>query len=84
MADLQEKERHMSLLEWIDYGLIILFFVVAAGLVMVVAGPPRKDVAVSDTLPPVRQNKMAYALLAVLCLLLLCMALLSDNRPDTR
>jgi branched-subunit amino acid transport protein len=74
----------MSLLEWIDYGLIVVFFVTMAGLVVVIARPSQKEVAASPVLPPVRQNKMTYVVLAILCLFFLSMALLSSKGSDTQ
>jgi branched-subunit amino acid transport protein len=72
----------MSLLEWIDYGLIVIFFVTMAGLVVVIARPSQKEVTSSPALPPVRQNKMTYVVLAILCLFILSMALLSSKGSD--
>lgn len=75
----------MSLMEWINYSLIVVFFVVAAGLIIVISGPRRRDEAASEKqkLPPLRQNKLAYALVCGLFLLLVCVALLSGKKSGT-
>jgi preprotein translocase subunit SecG len=80
---LWRKEGHMPLMAWIDYGLIVVFFATIAGLIVIIAKPPQKDVAVSPALPPVRQNKMTYVFLAALCLFLLCMAFLTSNKTQS-
>ena len=74
----------MSLMEWIDYGLIVLFFVIAGVLVIVIAGPRHSGEAVSHAQPPVHVGKTAYVALAVLCLFLLCVGWLASKHSDTR
>lgn len=67
----------MSLMAWIDYGSIVIFFV-AVGMLMIVIGRPRHQneaMAGSDKQHAVAyQEKTTYIALAVLCLLLVCLA----------
>jgi hypothetical protein len=74
----------MSLMTWIDYGLIVVFFALVAGLVVVISRPLQQNEAASSALPAVRQNKTAYAFLAILFLFLLSITLLSSKRPQQR
>jgi Na+/H+ antiporter NhaA len=76
-------EIRMSLMEWIDYGLIVIFFVAAGVLVIMIAGPRHSSEAVSRAEPPVHAGKAAYVTLAVLCLFLLCVGWLASKHSGT-
>ena len=78
------KGKQMSLMAWIDYSLIVVFFALVAVLIMVISRPQQKAEAATSALPAVRQNKTAYAFLAILCLFLLSITLLSSKRPQKR
>lgn len=74
----------MSLMAWIDYGLIVLFFMIAGVLVIVIAGPRQSGQAVSRAQPQVHVGKTAYVALAVLCLFLLCVGWLASKHSGPR
>jgi hypothetical protein len=53
------------MLAYIDYALIIVFFVVLLGLMMLIlTSRPEAVEAETKALPPVRENKLAYGFLA--------------------
>ena len=73
----------MSLMEWIDYGLIVIFFLVAGVLVIVIAGPRHSGEVVREKQATGHAGMAAYATLAALCLFLLCVSWLASKYSGT-
>lgn len=73
---LVEVEVLMSLMAWINYGLIVSFFVAAGTLIIMIARPRHRSEAVagSGTQYLVHQERTTYIALAVLCLFLVYLA----------
>ncbi|HEX6484693.1 MAG TPA: hypothetical protein VF043_38090 [Ktedonobacteraceae bacterium] len=72
------------MLAYIDYALIVVFFVVLFGLVLWIASP-RKEAAAStnaqtQALPPPRENKLAYGFLAALLVLFFVLTILDQRQ----
>ena len=71
------------MLGYIDYALIVVFFVVLFGLVLWIASP-REAAASKSTqaqvLPPPRENKLAYGFLAALLVLLFVLTILDQRQ----
>lgn len=70
----------MSLMAWIDYSSIIFFFVVAGLLIVVIGRPRRQSEAIVTSQHTVHEEKTTYIALAVLCLLLACLAWAANKR----
>jgi uncharacterized BrkB/YihY/UPF0761 family membrane protein len=72
------------MLAYIDYALIVVFFVVLFGLVLWIASPRKEAAASTSTqaqeLPPPRENKLAYGFLAALLVLLFVLAVLDQRQ----
>lgn len=72
------------MLAYIDYALIVVFFVVLLGLVLWIASPRKEAVASASgqaqALPPPRENKLAYGFLAALLLLLFILTILDQRQ----
>ncbi len=75
------------MLAYIDYALIVVFFVVLFGLVLWIASPRKEAAASTSTqaqvLTPPRENKLAYGFLAALLVLLFVLTIL-DQRQHAR
>ncbi len=69
------------MLAYIDYVLIVVFFVILFGLIVLVL-TPRPEVATpeSKALPPVRENKLAYGFLAGVLVLLFVLTLIVQRQ----
>jgi ABC-type Fe3+ transport system permease subunit len=72
------------MLAYIDYALIVVFFVVLFGLVLWIASPRKEAAASTSTqaqaLPPPRENKLAYGFLAALLVLLFVLTILDQRQ----
>ncbi|HLH62435.1 MAG TPA: hypothetical protein VKV20_12190 [Ktedonobacteraceae bacterium] len=69
----------MTMLAYVDYAFIVLFFLGLAGVVALITIP--KPVAeVEAKAPPVRENKAAYGFLAALLVSLLVLTLLVQRQ----
>ena len=72
------------MLAYIDYALIVVFFVVLFGLVLWIASPRKEAVASTNAqvqaLPPARENKLAYGFLAALLVLLFVLTVLDQRQ----
>ena len=65
----------MSLMAWMSYGLIVLFFVAAGTLIIMVARPRHQSEAMagSGVEHSGHQERTTYITLAVLCLFFVCL-----------
>jgi cbb3-type cytochrome oxidase subunit 3 len=72
------------MLAYIDYAFIIVFFVVLLGLILWIASPRQQEAASTaaqaQTLPPPRENKLAYGFLAALFVLFFVLTILDQRQ----
>lgn len=72
----------MTILEWIDYSFIVLFFLGMGTLLFIIAWPSQEELA-REKLPPVRQEKVAYAALVALFLFFLMISWITNKHPHS-
>lgn len=76
-------EALMIILEWIDYGFIVVFFLLVGALIVMIAGP-RDARAADEKEPAARKEKLAASfVLAGLFLFFLCLTVLSSRRSNS-
>ena len=73
----------MTILEWIDYAFIVVFFLFVGALIVMIAGP-RDAAAAGEKKPAPRKEKLAASVvLAGLFLFILCLTVLSSRRSGS-
>jgi asparagine N-glycosylation enzyme membrane subunit Stt3 len=72
----------MTILAYIDYGFIVLFFLTVGSLVVVISRPHDKVLVAGEKLPQVRQKKIAYAALAGIFLFFLLVTWMTNRQAD--
>ena len=70
----------MTVLAFIDYAFIIVFFAGLLGMLVLISIPHTAAAgSEAQALPPVRENKLAYGFLAALLVLLFVLSLVSQR-----
>ncbi len=73
----------MTILEWIDYGFIAVFFLLVGALIVMIAGP-RDAAAAGEKKPAARKEKLAASVvLAGLFLFFLCLTVLCSRHSSS-
>lgn len=70
----------MGFMEWIDYSLIVVFFLVTGALVVVISGSRVSGPVVEHEHPAPRREKATYVAFALLVAFVFGLALLAKRR----
>jgi hypothetical protein len=70
----------MIILAYIDYGFIVMFFLIVGSFVFVISRPRDKRVLAGEKLPKMRQEKIAYTVLAGLFLFFLLVTWMTSKQ----
>jgi hypothetical protein len=73
----------MTILAYIDYGFIILFFLTAGTLIVIISRPRKLEEPAEQKLSQVRQKKIAYAALVGLLLFFALVTWMTNRQGNT-